>query len=756
MDKASHADKTAPLDKPARADKIVSAASSMVSSVAPSVLSVAPLAIYLMIALLIMLPLLGPGYYVVLDLQFGPSTLSRFPDLYGFDSSPNGGLLLVRLVLAALSIVLAPDVVEKVLLLSILLLCGLSMHLSLPQKLGRSRYFAGLLYMLNPFVYLRFLVGHWSLLLSYALWPLALKAFDDLLQAPLDWKTGKKRLAKAALLSGMIFVSSHGGAMFALACAFVFIFRMWTWGRESNWKSHLESWVPMLRSSLVLGVIVLAMNLYWLIPLFLDFGSTYSPASASAYHEDFGVIGAPGLSSEAAVLTLHGFWREGFTYTKDVFAFWYIPFFIIAGLALCGMYILWKDDWQFAAALAAVFACAFLLSMGFFAWMPLADKISFAFRDSQKFVGLLALVYSIAGAYGVHALSGIRKGAPAGAILALVLLAVPVAYNYGFFGFLNQVGPTQYPAEWYDIERILASDPAESRMLVLPLHLYYEYQWVNGTQKIVANPAAQFFSKSAITTANIETGHIYSDFQDPAGNYLFYLAENRQFINDTAHALLPLDIRYILLYRHDELSIHYEYLFRRISGMPDIELVYKGKDYYLFRNNLATGPVLACKRNSGTGFAAIVNDSSSCLAIPYERITPASYGIAAADVPADTPTPYTYIVISATPKPYLMFGGSPVGSWHGIASFSSSEPPLRFENPIFPLVLALLFVWWVLCMACLADARFVVLASPLAAALFILVYYGMAGPAHLGLFFIVSFVATNIYSGSTVRFLKRR
>ena len=50
---------------------------------------------YALIALLIMLPLLGPGYYLTLDMQFGPGSFSdfQFSELYGTGPSQYGAYL---------------------------------------------------------------------------------------------------------------------------------------------------------------------------------------------------------------------------------------------------------------------------------------------------------------------------------------------------------------------------------------------------------------------------------------------------------------------------------------------------------------------------------------------------------------------------------------------------------------------------------------------------------------------------------------
>ncbi|MCX6774218.1 MAG: hypothetical protein NTY68_04470 [Candidatus Micrarchaeota archaeon] len=179
-----------------------------------------PLA-YIAIAIIIMVPLLPSGYYLALDMQFGPNSFSgnSFKDFYGLGANSYGGQLPLNMALAAVSDIISVEWTEKILLFAILAICGIGMHTALPKELGISRYFAGLLYMLNPFVFLRFLVGHWTLLLSYAFFPLAVFSFIDFLKKPNDWS----KLANAALMAMIVALSSHGAVLLALFCSILLI-----------------------------------------------------------------------------------------------------------------------------------------------------------------------------------------------------------------------------------------------------------------------------------------------------------------------------------------------------------------------------------------------------------------------------------------------------------------------------------------------------------------------------------------------------
>jgi hypothetical protein len=531
-----------------------------------------PLIVYFILAYLLMLPLLGPGYYLALDMQRGPNSYSdfQFNSFYQGAPNPYGAYLPLSMVFSSLSKVIPNEFLEKGLLFMILFLCGASAHYSLPKELGNSRYFAGFLYTLNPFLFTRFLAGHWSFMLSYAFWPISIKFFMDFLNKP-----NRDNLAKAALLTFAASISSHGVILLLLCYSVLFLFHI----------SRSSSRLALIKQTAILAFFVLAMNLFWILPNALSFADTYTPASAEAYLADFGARGGD-IPLPLALVSMHGFWRGGFTYTKDVFDLWYIPFFIIVIMALSGFFLLYEKNNLFAASLLIIFILGFLLALGEqspLLWIFGATPLSFIFRDSQKFVGLIALSYSFLGAYGVHYIAQ-RFTDSKKTLLIVALISIPIIYNYGFFGFLDQIGPTQFPKDWEAADKIISADNSSTKILVLPLHLYATYTWVNSNQKTLGDPAGPFFSMPVITATNVETKHVYSDVNDSREQYLKDVFQSKS--NNTAQMLAPLDIRYALLNKGKRETAHYLDI---LLYAPNISLVFEGPTIYLFRNELAIG-----------------------------------------------------------------------------------------------------------------------------------------------------------------------
>ena len=277
--------------------------------------------------------------------------------------------------------------------------------------------------------------------------------------------------------------------------------------------------------------------------------------------------------------------------------------------------------------------------------------------------------------------------------------------------------------------------------LYCPPHLYLVYPWVNSTQKTLGNPAGQFFSKPVISAQNIETKHVHSDWIDPEGSYLAYMFENAQFVNNTAEMLLPLNARYIILLKHDEYSIHYLYLFYRVQGVPDVELVYEGPNLYLFRNNLVKGPFMASKEDGSSDFSDLINLSGKGLYstdVHYEEITPASYQI--------SDSPYPYVVFADDYNRFVTYNGAPAFSWHGLANGFAYTGPGIVENRLFYWTLALFLLSWLIVLVLILDAsnKQLLFLVGLFALLYLFASGSMLKPSALGALIVLSISAATI------------
>ncbi len=531
---------------------------------------------FALIALFITIPLSTDKYILTLDTIISPYSIhgakSMSDFIYGFwQNYPNQdelGLSATRIPLLIVSSILQSIIptfiLQKIEIFLIFFLAMWSMYSLVQTNSIWPRYFAAFFYAINPFVYLRFMAGHWLILLAYALLPFFVK---ELLQE-------KKRIVPIVLwLSGLLVLSLH---VFVIAFALLFFFF-----RKDEFRKY--------------GIILLCflvLNLYWIIPLALASSTTLSGISiedAIAYETN-----QTFSSLLISVAMLYGFWREqayllpNLLFALALFAIllWIIihgsvhsnnPFkkrFIIIGI---GAYIL---------ALGSSFPLVKDLFIGFFSNVPFME----GFRESHKFTMLLALSYSYLGALGLDELKSKKIKA---ALIALPFIFTP----FIFFGFFGQLDPIDYPADYYEMNDILNADQGEFNTLFMPWHLYMDFSWVENDDRRIANPSTMFFEKPIIRGDNAEVGGIYSSSANPISNYIV------SHLNGTAKDLQILNVKYILVAKEFNQNI------------GDATLVKETKNLKLFRSNAQSSLFMQ------------TDDFNEFLPLGYKKINPIKYEI---------------------------------------------------------------------------------------------------------------------------------
>lgn len=465
---------------------------------------------YGLLALAVMLPLLLPGFVLTLDLVFTPQL--------AWPSEPNNTYLFDAL-LHILNLALPSELIEKILLLAILVLSGVGAHklvLLLPEKAGTKRlywgaYFAGIFYMINPFVYSRFMAGQHLVLLGYALTPLFITALIKLVRSP-SWKNAAWLALWASLIAGL---SLHFIGILLVA-SIIFLLSL-------SFKQKPQHLKKLAVYSLGALGIVLLVNAYWFVPTM--FGKTgiaqATDSFNTAQYEAFATNGQGALGALGNVLRLQGFWadaRDMYELPQQQMPAWGLVFLAIWALVMVGAVKLWRINKNLAAAFGLMALTAILLAtLPVISW--LAPNVPFVagYREPQKFVALLALVYAVFAAFGVAAMLGwfAKKysknvlTAMAGAALILPIICTPTM----LWGFGGQLSPKSYPADWYAVNDQLNADTSATKVLFLPWHQYINFSF---TGRIIANPAPKFFNKPTVAGDNPE----YKGIQPTVPNYL--------------------------------------------------------------------------------------------------------------------------------------------------------------------------------------------------------------------------------------------
>ncbi len=443
--------------------------------------------------------LLLPGYVLTLDMA--PGRQVPFPRI-GLGGYWNAALF--RWPMYVLGLVVPSWVVQKLTFLGLFItlpLCGF--RSILPSSSTRTRIWIALFYTINPFVYTRFLAGQWTILVAYSFLPLVWHFATKL-------KEGEKRSAifLGLALLGTFAFSLHIGVIALFVWAFALL----------GWMSirSVRAWAM----NVLAGAVLVVGSLYWLIPAFVRKGSSLLEIIDVRHIEAFRTTTDPLLGTIGNVLALGGFWGE-----REIWAnrfiwpmrtqpvLWGIAGGVLAALIVWGIVsTLRKQELRRqGTALLALGACALVFSCGvgdsIFSsineWLFTHVGFWNGFRDSQKWSGVLVLVYAYFGGRGIDAL----RDAPRRQLIVTVAgILATLTFTYPMlFGFWGQLKPVWYPDSWYQANEVLKRDK-DCKALFLPWHAYFTLKF--NRDLLTASPARDFFDCELVMSRQIEIGGI--------------------------------------------------------------------------------------------------------------------------------------------------------------------------------------------------------------------------------------------------------
>ncbi len=349
-----------------------------------------PAVIYFLIAISILFQY-REYYILTLDMIFPIKNLF-IDQFYGFVPPVWGGQIF-------LAIPIIPSwLLQKIYLFLIIFISGISTYYLVNTKSSISRYYAGILYSINPFVYSRFLAGQWQILLAYSFVPFSLKFFLDFLA-----NQNKKSLIKSVFLTAIVGLSSsHIVLILFILYLILIIFKLY----------QIRDVAIQVKNIILYSTIFMMLNLllnsYWIIPIMTK--STWVENIGDRAFEVFAPKG--GLFD---IASMHGFWREGYLYAKDFLPGWQVLYLIILSLAIIGFISYYKDQeiGIYARAFAMIGIVGFILASGVNG--PYGDMVRWlfdntifkGFRDSHKFVVMMVLAYSVLGGLGVNKIKSV-------------------------------------------------------------------------------------------------------------------------------------------------------------------------------------------------------------------------------------------------------------------------------------------------------------------------------------------------------------
>ena len=540
-----------------------------------------PIIFFFTLSLVIIFPLLPPGFILTLDTIPTPV----------FHLAPLGSNnFLLSFIMKTGSIFIASYNVQKLFFFLIFFLSGISMYFFVPSRYPLARWFAGIFYVINPFVYERAVAGQLGLLLAYAVFPLFLRTLFCILENPKAGNTVLLSFVTAIIINA----SLH---FFFLEILFSLIIVPLYLVLQKKNPLHYKRVFALFVS------IAIIFNLNLLTGLLVR-NNTISGDLSSFNKEDmiaFQSFPDPNFGLLFNLLSGYGFWTEATEYfvnQKNIIFYWPLLSLVFLGLSLYGLLKYLGEDkknYPLAVSLVGIFSISLMLASGvainglknifFF----LYEKVPFliGLREPQKLVSMVMLFLAFFGGVGLEYL--LKKYKKLRLLLLLPFLALPFIYSPAIFGsFWGQLKPVFYPDAWTVVNETLDKDHDEYLTLFFPWHQYLRFNFNNNL--VVANPAPSYFTKPILSSRNYETASLYSHDERPEALHIEGLLRMEKYhvnlFNEAAsppknfgEAVAPINVKYLILAKDDDWKT-YNFL----DKSPDLRKIYDAPEIALYLN----------------------------------------------------------------------------------------------------------------------------------------------------------------------------
>ncbi len=442
--------------------------------------------------------LFTPGFVLVYDMVFVPRQPLVAASLGLGPALPRA--VPADAVIALVSTVLPGDLLQKFLLAGSLLAGALGAARLVPTERTSTRVIAAVGYTWNAYVAERLFIGHWPVLLAYAVLPW-------IVLAGLGVRRGEARAWPRLVLLMVPAVLGPTGGLLAAGAAVASV------GRRR--APHAIA-------------LALLMNAPWWMPSLLRPGAAVSdPAAVAAFAARAESWGGPVVS----VLGLGGIWNADVAPGSRDSPLVPVVTLLLVALALYGCREL-AGRWGARPARALLLLGLLGVLIGVAGSVPLLDDGLRALvthvpgagllRDGQRWAAWWALVVAVGVALGAEKLA--TRLAPAhqpadhpprnrtvdertlarGAVLigaALLPLAMLPDLAWGGLGRLE---PVRYPADWAAAAEVIEAEPDRGDVLVLPFMTYRAYAW--NDRRTQLDPAPRLIPGTTIVEDTLPVG----------------------------------------------------------------------------------------------------------------------------------------------------------------------------------------------------------------------------------------------------------
>jgi len=429
-----------------------------------------------LLSALICAPLLAPGYVLSYDMVWVPN-LTAQADTWGW------GTALPRVVPSDLLVAIFDEVVPGQLLQKLVLVGALGLAGAGAARLCRERgavaaLAVASLYVWNPFVAERLLLGHWPLLVGYAALPWILVAGRRLRAG--EWP------AWSALTLGLAVsaVSAVGGVLGVLVAL--------------TSQAGGDAASRGRRLGLVAGVGV-AVNAPWLVAgLAFPGGATTDSAAV----DRFGAESEGWLGHIGAVLSLGGVWNSQVVPDSRDTPIALLGLITVGVVVIVGWRLWLATEHREAAAFLGLAGLGVAIALAGWAtpdavgWLVAHGPGLGLLRDGTRFVALLALPAAIAFGLAAAAIAD-RLRSPLASFAAVLAVIWPLALLPDLaWGGAGELEPVAYPDSWYDTRDAISGLNYDGDLLVLPFSSYRAPDWNGG--RPVLDPAGRFFGVDTV------------------------------------------------------------------------------------------------------------------------------------------------------------------------------------------------------------------------------------------------------------------
>jgi len=437
----------------------------------------------LLLALLIVAPLLQPGYLLLRDVVSTPRSYLSDTAL-GLTSAP-------RATPQDFAVVLASQLIDGGIVVKSLLVLGLWLAgwgaarlvaTALPSAGVGGQFVAITLALWNPYVAERLLQGHWSLLVGYGCLPWVAAAMLTLRAGDAPGWSGLFGMAFWIALAGL----TPTGLMLAATVALVCV---------AAPGAGLSRW---LCAATALGAALVA-ALPWLTASVAGSSLTSNPAPGV---NAFAPRAEPGLGTLGSLASLGGIWNGDAVPASRTTLFAVLSAAVLLGVVAAGLPTAVRRPAVLPllglAAVSVLIPAALATAPGLHVLGAVVDAVPGlgVLRDGQKWVALAMPGYALAAASAVLTLRHWLRPAITALVCCLALLLALPDLAWGVWG---KVEPVRYPPGWAAVAAAINDQPAA--VAVLPAGTMRRFSWSGSAP--VLDPLPRWVRPDVFTTGDL-------------------------------------------------------------------------------------------------------------------------------------------------------------------------------------------------------------------------------------------------------------